>query len=571
MNKLRLLLVIGTCLILTGMLFAQGTPGEGLALVQTVKRIDYPADLPDSSGVGVDDILSGYDLDKDGKGEIIVITDNLGANSEGPAIVVFEATADNTYEPVWWYEVSEHTNDNGSFPTMAIGDLDGDGQLEILAGIPFTARDIPNNPDRFLVFEVDTTLDNGLPMEPTAVWNFGAEPTMNTRPSAMDVYDVDGDGRQEVVMGFREWNGAGNRLMIFSLLGDFLGAFTTFTEEFFDETNLRETDGNFYNVNIHDVNNDGTPEISAVEWEGGDGIIAVFYQSTGTDQYSMVHKIVTNGFTVGEAGALGSFLPWDIDGDGIEEFMFAGSEGKVYIITVPNGDVSQITDSNFKSILAYPDQVRGASIGDFDDDGLVDFMIAGSFNDKIFRVEYNGGADVTALASYDTSTVYSDPTSGRYYYVSFPQDRHALRDGQTLLDMDGDDKRELVFGDQEEGNGEDSAYLTILEADIAVSVKLSNISSLPKGFALHQNYPNPFNPETVIRYEIPRAGNVSIKVYNLLGSEIATLVDDYKGLGHHEVTWNGKNNQGVRPASGVYVYTIISGEFRQSKKMTLLK
>ncbi len=569
MDKLRVVLLVGFCFILTGSLFAQGTPSDGYSLVQTVKRFDYPGEIPDSSGVGGDDVLAGYDLDKDGKGEIIVLTDNLAATSEGPALVVFEANGNNNYEPVWWYEFREHTGDNGSFPTMTVGDMDGDGNLEILAGIPYGSRPEPFDPVRFAVFEVDPAIDNGLPMEPTATWNFGANPTDDTRPSAMDVYDVDGDGTNEVVVLFRAWNNGGNAIMIFSLLGDFIGSFTSFAPEFFDDQNLSETDGNIYNVNVHDVNKDGTPEISAMLWEGGDGITAVFYQASGADQYQMVNKVV-GPFNLDD-GALGSFLPWDVDGDGIEEFLLGGTIGDFIVATVPNGDVTQFSASNFKVLFTYPKEVRGAAVGDFDGDGLVDYLIAGSFNKKIFRIEYNGGTDVTSAASYDTSTVYSDPNAGRYYYIAFPQDRKSLRDGQTLTDMDGDGLKEIVFTDQEESVLDSSVYVTILESDVAVRVELKTEKNLPRNFTLKQNYPNPFNPETMIEYEIPRAGNVNLSVYNVLGEKIATLVDEYKGLGSHSVVWNGKDKSGNQVPSGVYIYTLVSGDVKIAKQLTIVK
>jgi len=169
------------------------------------------------------------------------------------------------------------------------------------------------------------------------------------------------------------------------------------------------------------------------------------------------------------------------------------------------------------------------------------------------------------------SPIYDDPSAGRYYYIAFPQDRKALRDGQTLIDMDGDGLRELVFTDQNDPIGDETNYITILEGDNVVRVEIPDIASLPDGFELHQNYPNPFNPETVIRYDIPRAGQVRLTIYNMLGEEIATLVDVYQGIGSHHVTWNGKDNLGNPVPSGVYVYAIVSGGFKKSRQMTLLK
>jgi len=88
----------------------------------------------------------------------------------------------------------------------------------------------------------------------------------------------------------------------------------------------------------------------------------------------------------------------------------------------------------------------------------------------------------------------------------------------------------------------------------------------PKSFTLEQNYPNPFNPSTTINYEIPTSGIVSLKVYDVLGKEIATLVNEEKPAGIYEVNFNAVN----LPA-GVYFYRLQTGDFVQTKKMILLK
>jgi hypothetical protein len=85
-------------------------------------------------------------------------------------------------------------------------------------------------------------------------------------------------------------------------------------------------------------------------------------------------------------------------------------------------------------------------------------------------------------------------------------------------------------------------------------------------FYLSQNYPNPFNPSTVISYRLPVAGNVSLKVYDMLGNEVATLIDEYKPAGSFEVEFNAKDLP-----SGIYFYQLKAGELVETKKMILLK
>ncbi|MFZ1080307.1 MAG: T9SS type A sorting domain-containing protein [Candidatus Kryptoniota bacterium] len=91
-------------------------------------------------------------------------------------------------------------------------------------------------------------------------------------------------------------------------------------------------------------------------------------------------------------------------------------------------------------------------------------------------------------------------------------------------------------------------------------------SSIPTVFSLAQNYPNPFNPTTTIRYSIPNSSNVSMKIYNILGQEVATLVNQHQIAGNYTVTFDAS-----RLASGVYFYRLNAGSFTAVKKMLLLK
>jgi len=94
---------------------------------------------------------------------------------------------------------------------------------------------------------------------------------------------------------------------------------------------------------------------------------------------------------------------------------------------------------------------------------------------------------------------------------------------------------------------------------------------LPTQFALQQNFPNPFNPTTTIRYDLPEKSDVELSVYNLLGQKIRTLVQTQQNAGFHSVEWNGRNEQGRKVASGVYIYHISAAQFVETKKMILLQ
>lgn len=93
----------------------------------------------------------------------------------------------------------------------------------------------------------------------------------------------------------------------------------------------------------------------------------------------------------------------------------------------------------------------------------------------------------------------------------------------------------------------------------------------PLSYQLHQNFPNPFNPETRIYFDIPNSEQVKVIVYNMLGQKVRTLVDAGFNAGKHVVNWDGRDDNGVRMPSGLYIYRIKAGKFIESKKMLMIK
>ncbi|MFC1574049.1 T9SS type A sorting domain-containing protein, partial [Candidatus Latescibacterota bacterium] len=88
----------------------------------------------------------------------------------------------------------------------------------------------------------------------------------------------------------------------------------------------------------------------------------------------------------------------------------------------------------------------------------------------------------------------------------------------------------------------------------------------PAAFAVDQNSPNPFNPTTSISFKLTEAGNVSVEVFNVAGQKIDTVANEFMSSGSHSVTWNASGF-----SAGIYFYTVKSGDFSRTMKMTLLK
>lgn len=112
----------------------------------------------------------------------------------------------------------------------------------------------------------------------------------------------------------------------------------------------------------------------------------------------------------------------------------------------------------------------------------------------------------------------------------------------------------------------DQAQAGIYRAPLAPTAIEDDTHGFPGSFELTQNYPNPFNPSTRISYQLPAANNVTLKVYDVLGREVQTLVNEFQSAGRHTVSFNAQHL-----SSGVYLYTITTGNFQASKKMLLVE
>ena len=105
--------------------------------------------------------------------------------------------------------------------------------------------------------------------------------------------------------------------------------------------------------------------------------------------------------------------------------------------------------------------------------------------------------------------------------------------------------------------------ITVLWADLGIAI--------PDEFAIHQNYPNPFNPVTTLRYDLPEQGHVRITIYDMLGRDVKTLINEYQDPGYRSIIWDATNDYGKPVSAGMYLYQIQANNFLKTKKMILVK
>ena len=168
-------------------------------------------------------------------------------------------------------------------------------------------------------------------------------------------------------------------------------------------------------------------------------------------------------------------------------------------------------------------------------------------SDLLHYVVYRGNSpdfatDEGSMIGETTEPGFSDDVTelGDYYYVVTAVDIH-----------------------ENESDPSEAVNVTLLS--------LVDVHGLPEEYALHQNYPNPFNPTTTLRYDLPEDASVSVIIYDMMGRQVRTLVSGQASAGYHSTMWNATNDLGSSVSAGVYIYTIQAGQYRDVKKMVLLK
>lgn len=252
---------------------------------------------------------------------------------------------------------------------------------------------------------------------------------------------------------------------------------------------------------------------------------------------------------------------------------------------LPSGWTSQVLNSSYTWVQGNPQGNNFSTIDPSSTNSAICPWVAQNQNEWLITPSFNLGTGNASLEFYAAhSTEYlTAATLNLLISVnggsSWQQIWTAENDGQGFIwrhkvfDLSAySNMQNLKLAWQYVGNDGD---LVGVDGVKLVGFQFTSVeiisNEIPTEFDLSYNYPNPFNPTTSFRYALAQSRNVKIIVYDVNGSKITELVNNYQNAGTYEVTWNGKNDFGKQVASGTYIYQINAGDFSRTRKMILLK
>ena len=562
-------------------------------------------------------VKGGMDMDQDGKHEVIT-------TSYAGRVSVYEFdSANNAFDVVWQSPIPDSLLYSYGTRSVNVGDLDGDGKHEIVfpvssasaVGFHFYEWDGVVGSDNYgTTFSSVNNLYNGTENN-----------NKNLRHERFEIDDIDGDGQNELISVVRD----GSKGMIVSSLaaGDDIvhnsgGSFETWSIELQTDYN-NFGGGSPYHALPVDLNGDGQKEILGHQWNnfnfhsiavtGADTYVTAdagsegsFYKAASNDQHSL------NG---------GSKA--DVDGDGNEEayfatygagFGYAANSGELYVVDYDaTDDVTTIGPGQVKRVGFGGGNIIGGIGNGYDGGDNHHIFTSGTSSNRpqVIAHEYIG-PDPSSASSYLQKAVYygeldvaerttttdATGTVATTYRRKwgFPQ-KIQTNWGYDLLDFDGDGKKEILMSFQSNVDSlthKDVTWDATGDSNVVVETKVVNPKNWefvllengseqlatddpitfisPEEYRLEQNYPNPFNPNTTIQYTLPINRKVSLKIYNVNGQLVNTLVNNkLVSAGTHKVMWNGKNKNGLQVSTGMYFYSLEWAGMKKVKSMTLLK
>lgn len=540
--------------------------------------------------------FADYDSDGDvdllvaGRTHFIVYRNNNGAFADVTAQSGINFNGDCLKSVVWgdynndgfrdvyltsWYTGSRlyKNNGNGTFTdvtassgvsinfnfqttTAAWGDINRDGFIDLYIGNYGNIEGAGDEPN--FLFK-----NNGNGTFSDITSSSGTRDSSLKKPLAIVIYDYNMDGWQDIYIAMDKYQ----RSTMFKNLGNgtFLDAtYETGTMCFFDAMGIA----------VGDYNHDGLLDLHVSN--GPPGNATFRYNGNGT--FSNV--AVQTNTTINKECWGNSFIDYDNDG-WCDLYVTASAGIDMCDVLYKNNRNSTFSNTGFSIGIRDSTYSYGVAKGDFNNDGYPDIMTTMS-RDSVAHFYKNSGGSNNWIKLKCVGVESNKDAIGTVVtsYAGGVMNRQVILGGSSFLSSDD---IELVFGigtsfqadsiiiNWPSGNIDRSYNIqkngryTAVEGNGVIGITPIG-SEIPKVFSLHQNYPNPFNPNTKIRFEVPFSSFVSIKVFDMTGRVVETLVNQNMSAGIYETDFRSRDI-----SSGVYFYRIESGSFTETKKMTLIK
>ena len=530
--------------------------------------------------------IGAGDLDGDGLGEVYIFAGHgltettlgvIGLLFPGfaPSLFAIVASGDNEFGliPKFW-DFDGDLPDRFRTEQMTIADVDGDGANELLFG----NNGADNRYDSWYVLSADGLDSEFTTWTQEARWSSRAaedyDPVNRGGGSAYGIVpaDLDGDGSMEIVLG--SWNN-----LNFSNV-DVTGP-DTYADPTGDRPYARAASSDhvsFFGCTVLDMDMNGDDEVycpvlqtgalALMNYEAGEDPLQIYYTSDVNDDDYSKNNLV-NPLVEAAGGGLG-ITHGDIDKDGVPELILTGSAYSpqqyaagnpprwVNIVDYNGGDVEDPANYEVRSVdFPMPAEMIFDTVNRDSAGTMTTYLENGPSPDNpefAGKIVYLG--DVDGDGHNEVAMSFQGVADSIYVYneVFNPADSTYAR---TVAEVKPHPHR---------------AFMRVLSGD-GISTRISQDRIIvPSDFELHGNYPNPFNPSTTFTFTLPLDKRVSVRVYDMTGRLVRTLVnDEYYAEGTHSVVWNGLSDSGHAVASGQYIYTLEWGQFRQARRMVLVK
>ncbi len=530
-----------------------------------------------NTAIGSDARPAFADLDADGDFDLLVGIGESLFGGPTPGITMGFRNTGTRNQPQFVQEDGLVTGipdiGRNSYPTLK--DIDGDNDLDLLLGrdlqtfVYFRNTGTVSAP----VWTVNSTTFNG--METTTYWK---DPTL---------FDLDKDNDYDLIYGTSD-----GTMYYYQNTGTRTAPQFQYNPNYFPVIRIS---GGASTASLADFDNDGDVDMLSGDWLGG----FQYFRNDGTPTAPRFTK-TTSSFTSLNVSSYSTPVFVDLDNDNDKDIVAGALNGTIYCYINNGTSFTQNTtffagiDVGWQSAPAFadidtdgdPDMIIGAEDGPvlqfYRNDGGNVFVQDNSFITGVTSVR-NGTPTFVDLDRDGDSDLVIGGINGRLLYYqnsgtivapSWTRNDAVLaeltvRQDATpgFADFNGDGKADVILG---EYSGNFSYYKNQMPTSAADNL------TWPASFSLNQNYPNPFNPSTQIQFAIPTSGNVELKVFDMLGREVATLVNEELMPGAYVRMFSAKGGSAsggdaTGLASGVYLYRLKAENFSRTMKMVVVR